>query len=92
MTTMPATHAAAMSLIERIRATQLPDPPRRRAIRLAVGGTLREVARDLGVSQLTVSQWERGRSEPRPDHAIRYRELLEKLEAVAAEIERKKAS
>jgi transcriptional regulator with XRE-family HTH domain len=75
-----------MPLIERVRATRLPAPPRRRAIRLAVGATLKEVAAELGVSQLTVSQWERGKCEPRPEHAIPYRRLLEVLAELAVEL------
>jgi transcriptional regulator with XRE-family HTH domain len=75
-----------MSLVERVRATRLPPPTQRRAIRTAVGVTLREVAAELGVGQLAVSQWERGVREPRPEHAIAYRRLLETLQELAREL------
>ncbi len=75
-----------MTLVERVRATRRPEPSRRRQIRLAVGVTLREIAEEIGVGTLTVSQWERGISRPRFEHAIAYRKLLERLEALAAEL------
>lgn len=86
MTTIPVTSPGALPLVERVRATRLPAPAQRRAIRLAVGASLREVAAELGVSQITVSQWERGRSDPRPEHAIQYRRLLEELAQLALEL------
>ena len=85
MTTIPMTLPSAMPLIDRVRATRLPPPAERRHIRVALGISLREVGNELGVSQLTVSQWERGLREPRPEHAIAYRALLEALRELAQE-------
>ena len=85
MTTMPSTSISEMSLVERVRATRLPPPAQRRAIRMAVGVTLREIAAEIGVGQLAVSQWERGICEPRTEHAIAYRLVLEQLVELAQE-------
>ena len=70
------------SLIERVRAAQLPPPSVRRRIRRASKATLRDLADHLGVSAMTVLRWEQGRSEPRMRHAIAYRRLLDELSEV----------
>lgn len=84
--TMTSHNAAIGSELEdRLRAKRLPPPPRRREIRKSVRATLRDLAAELGVTQLSVSNWERGLHEPRPCHVQPYRELLERLAALAQE-------
>ncbi len=66
--------------MERVRQSRLPPPLTRRRIRLRARATLRDLARELHVSPMTVLRWEQGTSEPRLDQAVRYRQLLEALE------------
>lgn len=73
------TAAADGSLLEKVKAGQLPPPIVRRGIRRDARLSLREVAEELGVAPMTVLRWEQGKSEPRLRHAIRYRELLDGL-------------
>jgi transcriptional regulator with XRE-family HTH domain len=80
-------HDAEISpqLINRLRADRLPPPARRREIRKAARATLLDVATELGVTQLSVSNWERGLHEPRRRYIQPYRRLLEVLAELAAE-------
>jgi len=57
----------------------LPPPARRRAIRVAYGVSQEDMATVLGVSRLTVSMWERGQTEPKPEHAEKYADLLNQM-------------
>lgn len=52
-----------------------------RRLRDAAGMTLADVAEVLGVSKASVAGWETGRCRPSPGLAVRYVELLEKIEA-----------
>jgi DNA-binding transcriptional regulator YiaG len=72
------------SLVERVRASQLPSPSVRRSIRLSARVSLRDVAAELSVSPMTVLRWEQGKSEPRLVHAVAYRQLLDALREAAA--------
>lgn len=72
-----------MTLVELIRAAQLPPPHMRRAIRESAGASLQEVADELGVTRMQVSRWERGLAEPRRDSAVAYRALLDSLRELA---------
>lgn len=65
-----------------VAASTLPPPKERRRIRRAANASLREFAAELGVDPMTVLRWERGEVVPRREYAIRYRELLEALDAV----------
>ena len=66
-------------LLERLRAKRdLPLPEERRRIRLAAGASLRDVARELGVSHTAVRRWETTRAVPR-DSRIAYERLLDEL-------------
>lgn len=60
----------------RARALMRATPEVWRALRERAGLTLREVAEVLGVSQMSVSRWERGLRVARGDHAARYLRLL----------------
>jgi DNA-binding XRE family transcriptional regulator len=66
-------------LAERLAAGRLPLSATRRTIRIDSGATLRDVATELHVSPMTVLRWEQGKTEPRLDHAIAYRALLDQL-------------
>jgi transcriptional regulator with XRE-family HTH domain len=70
-------------LLERLRARRaLPLPAARRQIRDDAGASLRDVAREIGVSATSVLRWERGAS---PGiHTAAYARLLEELKRVAA--------
>jgi DNA-binding XRE family transcriptional regulator len=70
------------TLAGRLAASRLPTPLQRRNIRIAAGASLRDVARELDVTPMTVARWETG-SEPRLAHAIAYRRLLDQLREVA---------
>jgi DNA-binding XRE family transcriptional regulator len=73
-----------MNLAESLKAAQLPSPETRRAIRVAAGATLRDIADELGVTPQAVYFWEVGRSTPRREQAAAYRRLLDELRTVAA--------
>lgn len=87
MTITPTT-APDMPLVRDLRSRQLPDRVRRRQIRLAVGASIRDVARACGVSHFAVYSWEKpdGSIEPKLDHRVTYRQVLDALEALAAEL------
>ena len=72
---------ALEELVGTLRASQLPEPSERRAIRLRARVSLREAARTLKVSPNTLQQWESGAVATRRAAAIRYRELLDALDA-----------
>jgi DNA-binding transcriptional regulator YiaG len=55
----------------------LPPPKGRRALRLAAGVSIAEVAAVVGVSRQAVNAWERGSARPVGDHLPAYLELLE---------------
>jgi transcriptional regulator with XRE-family HTH domain len=67
------------ALRQKRTSTPLPPPERRRAIRVAYGVSQQDVGTVLGVSRLTVSMWERGQTEPKPEHAEKYAELLNQM-------------
>jgi transcriptional regulator with XRE-family HTH domain len=70
-------------LLERLRARRaLPPADERRQIRLDAGASLRDVAREIGVSATSVIRWERGASPGA--HTAAYRRLLDELQRVAA--------
>jgi DNA-binding transcriptional regulator YiaG len=68
-------------LAGRVRAAQLPPPATRVRVRQAAHVTLEDFAGALGVSQMTVSRWERGETEPRLDQRVAYALLLREVAA-----------
>ena len=74
-----ATAPAYPPLVKRVRAAQLPPPAERQAIRTAARASLADIGREIGVSAMTVQRWERGTTEPRMQHAIAYRRVLDGL-------------
>jgi DNA-binding transcriptional regulator YiaG len=54
-----------------------------RALREANDLALAELARDVGVSETTLSEWERGRQRPTGVRAVRYLGLLRQLRTSA---------
>lgn len=77
-----------LPLVNDLRSRQLPDRARRRQIREAVGASIRDVAQACGVSHFSIYSWEKpgGRIEPKPAHRVVYRQVLDALEALAAEL------
>jgi DNA-binding transcriptional regulator YiaG len=68
------------SLLKRLRAAQLPPPRERRRIFREARATNAAAAEVLGVSEMTVSRWQRGETEPRTvEQATHYRQLLDAL-------------
>jgi transcriptional regulator with XRE-family HTH domain len=64
-------------LASRARARrQLPDPASARALRLASGVQLRELAEEVGVSRRSLWLWETGQRKPRGANLERYAEAL----------------
>jgi transcriptional regulator with XRE-family HTH domain len=65
-------------LLKRLRARRsLPLAAERRQIRLDAGASLRDIAREIGVSPTSVIRWERGAS---PGvHTVAYGELLDEF-------------
>lgn len=87
-----AEREAVATLASRLSAPRLPPPPERRAIRVAAGATLRDVATALKVSVMTISRWERGVAEPWPRHHAAYLCLLAALSAVAEDLAHTRAA
>lgn len=54
-------------------------PDRARAVRLAAGISVRQLAQAIGVQPSTLSRWERGLRRPRPEQAKRWCALIERL-------------
>ena len=77
--------ARAEELAGRVRAAQLPPPAERLRIRQAAHATLEHFAFVLRVSQMTVSRWERGETEPGLDQRVAYARLLREIAAATAE-------
>lgn len=73
-----------MTLIDEVRARQLPSVKVRRAIRLAAGVSQMRMAAELGVHRLTFIRWENGTHEPRDGSRERYARLLAELQQVSA--------
>lgn len=73
--------ARTEELAARVRAAQLPPPAERARVRQAAGVTLEHFAGALGVSQMTVSRWERGETEPSLDQRVAYARLLREVAA-----------
>ncbi|WP_060888059.1 helix-turn-helix domain-containing protein [Streptomyces caniscabiei] len=75
----------AEELAARVRAARLPEPGERAQIRSQAGVTLRDFAQTLGVSQMTMSRWERGEADPRLESRVAYALLLREVAAATAE-------
>lgn len=77
--------ARAEELAGRVRAAQLPPPAERARIRQAARLNLEHFAEVLRVSQMTVSRWERGETEPGLDQRVAYARLLREVAAATEE-------
>lgn len=75
----------AEALAQRVRAARLPEPRERARIRTRAGVTLADFAQTLGVSQMTMSRWERGAAEPRLEQRVAYALLLREVAAAATD-------
>jgi len=77
--------SVATAVRERMRLhRELPPPAARRALRLAAGLTIAEVAQAAGASRQAVSMWERGERTPRGDFLVRYIEALRAMREAPA--------
>jgi DNA-binding XRE family transcriptional regulator len=66
--------------LARARAQQrLPEPPMRGFLRRRAGLSQQDIAKALSVTREAVAQWEAGRRTPRPETAIAYLDLLNRL-------------
>lgn len=70
--------------LTRLRATldakrALPPPAARRALRLAAGASIADVADAVGVTRQAISYWELGRRTPRGEALRRYVAVLDVL-------------
>jgi DNA-binding transcriptional regulator YiaG len=69
-------------LIDEIRERP-PDPVIAKAIREAAGVSQARLARELGVSRVTIARWETGARRPGGEAARAYSALLDQLREVA---------
>lgn len=92
--TMTVDQAAKMPLLQRLRASRLPPPAERRAIREAAKLSREDIARELRakghrVTAAAVFWWEKDKADggfdPRPPKAVTYRQLLDELHALVEE-------
>ncbi len=73
------------ALLEEVRlVSQLPRPEHARAVRVRAKVSLRRLAQELGVHEITVHRWETGTSHPRGRVLLRYAELIDALQKVGA--------
>jgi len=68
-----------MTATQLVRVRDLAASGKARRIRVMARLSLAEMARDLGVSDVTLSRWERGLCRPRGDAAVAYGALLDQL-------------
>lgn len=73
-----------MTLIDEVRARQLPSVEARRAIRVAADVSQIRMAAELGVHRSTLIRWENGECVPRGEVRERYARLLAGLRQVQA--------
>lgn len=74
-----------MTIATEIRARRrLPTPAMARELRLAAGLSQARVARELGVTSVTVSRWEAGDRTPRGDLLVAYADLLDTIRQAVA--------
>lgn len=87
--TITPTPTDTIPLVDYLRAATLPSRARRREIRKAVGASVRDVAAAVGVSHFAVHCWEKpdGTIEPSRTHRLRYKQVLDALEALAGELD-----
>lgn len=78
MALSPATRAKVDAFLT------LPSPEERRRRREACGLSAADLAVELGVSQPTLSRWERGDQLPRGKHLVAYVNVLAELERRAS--------
>lgn len=69
---------------EVLTAKRLPAPAMRRAIREAAGVTQARLAKEIGVTDRSIANWETGSSRPSPRHLGTYAELLCALQEAMA--------
>jgi transcriptional regulator with XRE-family HTH domain len=62
---------------------QTADPTRLRALRRSLGISQADIAREVGCTPMTISNYERGVRRPRPDLAQRYLAVLRFLQESA---------
>lgn len=74
-----------MDIYETVEKRRLPSPEARRALRLAAGLRLQDVADAVGVTVGTAWYWEYGLHEPRLRNRERYAELLNLCREVGGE-------
>ena len=67
------------SFDEMVADQQLFTPPMRRAYRESAGLSLEQVAREMGVTRMTVWRWENGKRSPRGENRVRYSRFLRTL-------------
>lgn len=73
-----------MNLLSEVAAAaSLPTPAIARALRVRAGISQARIARELGVSRMTVSRWESGAHRPRGVHLVAYGALLRDLHRIA---------
>lgn len=73
------------TLVAEIQARRLPSPATCRQIRIEAGAGVEAAARAMGVSAAALMSWEAERRTPRGYNAIRWRELIDALQAAMQE-------
>jgi transcriptional regulator with XRE-family HTH domain len=74
-----------LEIVERHRNRRLPDPDRRRAIRIEAGFSQADFGSALGIDGASVSRYESGARTPRGALRERYASLLRALEQEVGE-------
>jgi DNA-binding transcriptional regulator YiaG len=73
------------TLLEEVRILrQLPSPPDAKAVRVGARVSRERLAKELGVSPITIYRWETGASHPRGESLVDYARVLAALQEVSA--------
>lgn len=76
-----------MDITTLAKAKRLPPPPARRALRVAAGLTLQDVATVVGVTRQAVAMWETGGRNPSGEARAAYARVLADLRRLMTEEE-----
>ena len=81
---MPTTHESETDAIRIVKLRRSLKSGEAREVRERAGLSQADVARALGVHEMTLGGWERGQKVPRSTTALAYARLLDELREVSA--------
>ncbi len=70
------------ALMAQVRVSRQLSPPLAKAIRVSVGVSQQQVAKELGVHRVSIARWESGERRPRGHLLTAYTDLLRELQEI----------